>query len=101
MDDDDVGRVLRQITVYRHDRPGRQSGERLVGLHQVQVRIRGDSEDLQHLIEHLAMLAGDTDVRLEFRMLLQFQHQGTELDGLRPGTEDERDLLHESVVSCR
>lgn len=40
------------------------------------------------------MLTGDTDMRLEFRMLFQFQDQRTELDRLKPGAEDEGDFLH-------
>ena len=40
-------------------------GERLPGLHQVQVVIGRDFEGGQHLIEHGAVLCGDADAHLE------------------------------------
>ena len=45
---------------YRCHSAGSQVGQALVGLHQGQITVRTDGEQVEHLIEHLAMLAGDT-----------------------------------------
>ena len=63
-------------------------GEVLTLLHDVEVVVRGDIEDLEYLIEHFAMLAGDAHDGLELiGTLLELLDQRAHLDGLRTGSE--------------
>ena len=47
------------------DQPGGEAGERLVGLHGRQVGVDGDAEQVDDLLDHLAVLAGVDDQRLQ------------------------------------
>ena len=97
----------RRIAVYEHDIRlllgqhfveavhglARDVEERLPCRHDIEVIIRLDVEQMQHLIEHLAVLCchghhGDNRIR----MLLQLQHDWCHLDRLRPRTEHGHDL---------
>jgi hypothetical protein len=42
-----------------------QAGQGLVVAHQVQVVVRLDLEQVQHLVEHLPVLGGDADARFD------------------------------------
>lgn len=68
--------------------PRRQPAERLVRTHDVQVEIGDYLESFQYLIQHGAVLRGDTDAHGQFPSGLQFPNQRTELDGLGTGAED-------------
>ena len=69
----------------------RQQGiQRLRGLHQVQVEVRLDEKEVEHLVQHLAMLGRDADVDAEAGVGLKGAHQRSELDGLGPGAENEQ-----------
>ena len=87
--DHEIGTARVQVGVHRGDRPRGQIGERLVRPHQIEIGVRRDAEDGQHLIEHLAMLARDAHVRLELAVLAQGQHERAELDRLGARSEDE------------
>ena len=68
--------------------------KRLPRLHDRQVVVRSHVEGAQHLVEHLAVLAGDAHDRLELvRTGLELVHERAHLDGLRPRAEDEQDFL--------
>ena len=73
-------------------------GEGLAGGHDVEVIVRGATEDLQHAVQHLAVLGGDAAEALDLRPGGQLLHQGAHLDGLRPGAEDAHhtQLIHPS-----
>ncbi len=63
--------------------------------HDVEVILRTDAEDAEHLVEHLTVLAGHADYRLEvFGVVLEGLHQWCHLDGFRPCAEDEHHFLH-------
>ena len=54
-------------------------------LHDIEVVVGLDAEDVQDLVQHLPVLAGDADPGFEvFRMLLELLDQRAHLDGLRP-----------------
>ena len=68
--------------------------QRLARLHDRKVVVGSHVEDAQHLIEHLAVLAGHRYDGLELiRARLQLVDERAHLDCLRAGTEDEHYLL--------
>ena len=89
--DHQLGTAGVEIGVHGGDRPRGQIGERLVRPHQVEVGVRRDAEDGQHLIEHLAMLRGDAHVRLERPVLAHGEDERAELDGLGSRSKNEGD----------
>lgn len=51
--------------------------------------VRHDFENLENLVQHLTVLAGNTDYCLEIlRILLELLNQRAHLNGLWPGSED-------------
>ncbi|MNG93490.1 hypothetical protein D3C79_524590 [compost metagenome] len=67
-------------------------GQVLTWLHDVQVIVRRDLEQLQHLVEHLAVLAGHAYARLEAIVLSQVEGQRCHFDGLWAGTKYDKGL---------
>ena len=61
----------------------------LSGLHEVQVYVRGDLKQLQHLIQHLSVLRGDADDGLQRRCGLQRMNERRHFDGLRTSPKDD------------
>jgi hypothetical protein len=56
-------------------------------------------KSLQDLVQHLAMLSGDAHFDVEFvGMFAQAANYRAELDRLRPGTEDQQDLVHQQAA---
>lgn len=66
--------------------------ERLARLHDVQVVIRLDAEDIEHLIEHFTVLCGNADDGLGVLVLFQCVYERRHLDGLRAGAENGHNL---------
>ena len=63
--------------------------------HDVKVVVRSDVENLQHLVQHLAVLAGYTDSGLELVwMFLKLLHQRGHLYRLRSGAEYKHYVFH-------
>ncbi len=82
--------------------PGGDFGRRLRGGHQVQVVIGLEAEDLQHLVQHGAMLGRHADDALEtIRRVLQGLHHRRHLDGLRASPEDAENPDHRSSATAR
>lgn len=100
VDEDDVGALPLQ---HRFDLEQHIRGDveqRLAGPHDGEVVVGDHAEHGEHLVEHLAVLAGDADDRLELLgPRLELERQRAHLDGLRAGAEDEHDLLfcHEKL----
>ena len=69
--------------------PRGDAGQGLVRPHQVEVEVRHDAEEVQHAVEHLAVLRGDADGDLEPAVGSCGQHDRSQLDGLGTGPEDE------------
>ena len=67
---------------------GGQLRQALIRLHQVQLVMRLNSKQLQHLIEHLSMLSHRTDHRPNvFGVTFELLDDRRHLDSLRPGAE--------------
>jgi len=65
---------------------------RLVGAHEVEVDVGPDLEEIEDLVEHLAVLRGRADDGLEARGLpLEAADDRGELDRLRPRSHDDQD----------
>ena len=90
--DDPIG----PLVIKHPSDPGEQSGgqpvERLVGLHQIKIVVRRDARDLQHLIQHSAMLSGHADTAVEARVGIKRMNQREQLDRFGPGAEDGKNL---------
>ena len=56
--------------------------------HDVEVEVGDEPEEVEHLVEHLAVLGGDAEPRLEARVGGERQRQRRHLDRLRPRSED-------------
>ena len=88
-------------TLEAGDDPGGDIEQALPAGHDVQVILRLDAEEAGHLVKHLPVLAGDTDLDVEVGgPAPKLKDQGSHLDGFRTGTEDEEDLgNHGSTLS--
>jgi len=84
---DQVGLFLREVPVQSENRGHGEACQGLVRAHEVQVRIGLDVEGLQDLVEHLPVLGGDADPRLEPAGPLQFADDRGQLDRFRPCAE--------------
>ena len=80
------------------DQPRRQLVEALVGLHQVKIVVRHHAGDVQHLVQHPAMLPAHADARIEPRVRLQRVDQREQLDRFGPRAEDGEDA-HGTVIA--
>lgn len=61
--------------------------ERLSALHDVEIIVDRQSEEVDDLIEHFPVLGGQADLGINFFMLQQFPDKGRHLDGFRSGAE--------------
>ena len=93
VDEHDVGALFLKNSFNLKQHVGRDVEERLPRPHDGEVVVGGHAEHGEHLVEHLAVLPGDADDRLELiGPRLELERQGAHLDGLRAGAEDEHDL---------
>jgi hypothetical protein len=85
--------MLLQRRVDSADTPGGETGQRLVGFHEIEMQIGLDVEIFGDLTEHLSVLARQTDDRLDLVLATKaFMYDGSHFDGLRPRTKDEQTL---------
>ncbi len=63
----------------------------LVRLHQIQIDIGFDAEQIQYLVEHFAVLGCGADERLDARGAGQALYDGGHLDGFGPRADDGED----------
>lgn len=90
MDKDDVGPLVLEDGPELEQNVARHVEQRLARLHDRQVVVGCHVEDAQHLVEHLAVLAGHGDDGLELiSARLQLVDERAHLDSLRAGAEDE------------
>ncbi|MNC47994.1 hypothetical protein D3C75_970860 [compost metagenome] len=68
-----IGLEFGQYRLDTLQNPGGHAGQVLAGFHDVQVVIRGDTEQFQYLVEHLPVLAGDAHAGFEAAVLRQLQ----------------------------
>ena len=90
VDQHDIGFHFVQDIPHAGQHPGGDVIQVLSLFHDVQVIVGLHPENLQHLVQHLPVLAAYADKGFElFGMLLELLDQRTHLDGLRPGSENE------------
>ncbi|MNZ72620.1 hypothetical protein D3C78_910010 [compost metagenome] len=63
-------------------------GQILARLHDVQIEVRLNPEQVEHLIEHFAMLAGNTHLGVETIVCSQGKSERCHLDGFGTSAED-------------
>ena len=71
--------------------PGRETGQRLVGPHELEVRVHREAELIGHLLEHLPVLSGGHYRAAELRGATQRRDHRRELDRLRPRPHEDED----------
>ena len=70
------------------DQPGRERGERLVRLHEIQIEIRLDIKSSQHLVEYLPVLCRNADKGLPITLLAERLDEGAKLNSFGPRSEN-------------
>ena len=84
----DVRLLLLQDLVQAHHGLGGNVKEGLSCGHDIQIVVRFDLEEVQHLVKHIPVLGRHRHHGGDFlRVLLKLQHDGCHLDGLRAGAE--------------
>lgn len=95
VDKNHVGPLVLEDGLELKQNVARHVEQRLTRPHDRQVVIGSHAEDAQHLVEHLAVLAGHGHDGFELILArLQLVDERAHLDCLRAGTEDEHYLLH-------
>ena len=90
-----VGFRLAKHVAHTGEHTRRNVVEVLTLLHDVKVVVGGNVEDAQHLVEHLAMLPGDTHYSDKLvGTALKLLHQRSHLDGFRAGAEHKHYSFH-------
>ena len=92
VDQHQVGLCVLQHPVHAGQALRGDGGQGLTGLHNVQIIVRLQGKDVQHRVQHLPVLGGDTADRFKLRAAGQLQGQGGHFDGLRPGSKDGHNL---------
>lgn len=94
----DVGPLVLEDGPELEQHVARDVEQRLARLHDRQVVVGCHVEDAQHLVEHLAVLAGHGHDGLELiRARLQLVDERAHLDCLRASAEDEHNFFHISL----
>lgn len=102
VDQDDVGPLVLEDRLELEQHVARHIEQRLARLHDSEVVVGCHVEDAQHLVEHLAVLAGHSDDGLELTSArLQLVDERAHLNRLRAGSEDEHYFFHyRSFLMC-
>ena len=96
LDEEPVGPALRQQRIERAEDPRRELARGLVVAHQVEIDVGRQVEQLEDLVEHLAMLRGRAEDDVEaVRLRAQPLNHGRHLDGLGPRPHD-----HDEARAC-
>ena len=93
-----VGLLLLQHIFQPAEHAGGDVVEGLPALHDIQVVVHRQMEEIDHLIEHLAVLRGEADLRINARPLQKLFHDGRHLDGFRPCPENRHYFDHDSCI---
>lgn len=88
---DPSGAQLFQYGVEMGEDGSSDLGQGLIGAHQVEVNIGNDAEQVEHLVEHLAVLGGDADERFDARRAGELLHHGGHFHGLGAGAKNGED----------
>ena len=99
-----VGLLLVNHRADPGEQPPGQRVERLIRLHDVEIVVGHEPGNLQHLVEHPAMLPGHADAAVEARVVGQRVAQREELDRFGARAEDGEDaygLAHAEAPSAK
>lgn len=100
VDQDHVGPLVLEDSLELDQHVARHVEQRLARLHDRQVVVGSHVEDAQHLVEHLAVLAGHGHDGLKLiRTSLELVDERAHLDCLRAGAEDEHNFFHKKSSS--
>jgi hypothetical protein len=86
--DDPVGLLALEQRVEPGHRAAHDVVERLAGQHDVEIDVRHDSERIQDLVQHLAVLPGHDDAQFEAIVFADPPDDRQEFHGFRPRTEN-------------
>ena len=89
LDDDAIGRDRVHHPAEPGQQPRGECVERLIGLHHVEIVLGYDPGDLQHLVQHLAVLRRNADLDAEPIVRLERGDDRKQLDGFRTRPGDE------------
>ena len=93
MHKDKVGLLLLQHALETREDIAGDVVQILSGLHDVQIVLRHDVEQIEHLVQHLPVLRGDANDGLNLTSTgLQALDQRRHLDGFRAGAKNEHDF---------
>jgi hypothetical protein len=70
------------------DQTGREGGERLVRLHEIEIEIRFDIKSTQHLVEDLPVLCRHADKGLPITLLAERLDEWAKLNSFGPRSEN-------------
>ena len=101
VDQDQVGLGLLQHALHAQQAFGGDGGQGLPGLHDIQVIVGLELENIQHRVQHLPVLGSDAAQGLDARAALELQGQGGHFNGLGTGAENGHhfDIAHGVVSS--
>ena len=72
--------------------PCAQGVECLIRHHEIEIVIRHNLEQAQHLVQHAAMLASHAYLRIHARRVCKQLHEGSHLDRFRTRAENRKDF---------
>jgi len=88
----DVGCPGAEYVAHAEQHVARDVAQVLPRLHQVQIEIGLDAEDVEHLVEHLPVLGGDADFCINARIRREDLHDRRHLDGFGACTKNGEDF---------
>ena len=88
MDQHPVGSHLAQHSLHALEDGGGDVGKSLRILHHLEIRVRAQIEEADHLIQHFRMLARQADLRMEARIGGEREHHRRHLDRLGTSAEN-------------
>ena len=101
MNEDDIGLARGEDRFHAAQNAGRDLREALVGAHDIEIEVGRDRKQFEQVVEHLAVLRGDADDRLDLRTARgeRFDHR-RHLDRIGPGPEDRHDAKRPRHFFC-
>ena len=91
--EDDIGFFVGECGVELDEESGGEFRERLVGLHDVQVNVGVDIEEMEHLVDEAAVLGGEEDAGAGGGVSLEGLDDGGHFDEFRAGADAAEDVF--------
>ena len=93
LNQDKVGFLLLQIAIQRRDGAGCEAGQGLVPLHEVEIHIRDNAENVENLVQHVTVLGRHAYPAADLRGFAEGQNHRGQFDGFRSCSENDGDGL--------